>query len=207
MRSSIPEWYKKTQRFIGEKLSTKNHGVKLCSPFFDSLVSGYMIPLQMDIIVERDITGTKITWKDGEQNPPVSTRNPEAISPMPLPSGYSINNFSWFIQSSIQLPKGYSALVTHPLNRFDIPFITTSGIMDCDEPMFGGNAPFFLDENFEGIIPQGTPIAQIIPFKRESWKIEESIGLLDKANSNKIRAKSKISGWYKNNVWTKKEYN
>ena len=29
-----------------------------------------------------------------------------------------------------------------------------------------------LKEEFTGIIPKGTPLAQIIPFKRESWSME-----------------------------------
>jgi hypothetical protein len=32
-----------------------------------------------------------------------------------------------------------------------------------------GNIPFFIKEGFSGVIPKGTPIAQVIPFKRESW--------------------------------------
>ena len=32
--------------------------------------------------------------------------------------------------------------------------------------------PQQIEEGFEGIIEEGTPILQIIPFKRESWKAE-----------------------------------
>ena len=28
------------------------------------------------------------------------------------------------------------------------------------------------DPEFEGLIPKGTPIAQVIPFKRESWTMQ-----------------------------------
>ena len=72
---------------------------------------------------------------------------------------------------SIEAPQGYSLLFTHPLNRFDLPFTTLSGMVDCDS--FRDSWIYFPahwhDMNFSGVLPMGTPIAQCLPVKRESW--------------------------------------
>jgi hypothetical protein len=44
-----------------------------------------------------------------------------------------------------------------------------AGIVDSDKYHGAGNIPFFLKEEFEGLIPKGTPYAQIIPIKRAEW--------------------------------------
>jgi hypothetical protein len=72
----------------------------------------------------------------------------------------------------MKTPRGWSILVVQPLNRFDLPWTITSGIMDTDQYSTSGNIPFFIREDFDGIIAEGTPIAQVIPFKRQDWKSE-----------------------------------
>ena len=63
------------------------------------------------------------------------------------------------------------------------------------------------DTTFEGLIPKGTPIAQVIPFKRDSWEME--IGSTeDQKSSHQIRLQleSKFFDIYKTMWWNKKEY-
>lgn len=88
------------------------------------------------------------------------------------PQGYYQEHFAWYPDWAVELPEGYSALYTHPLNRFDLPFFMTIGIIDNDKVNLPGTMPFFIAKGFEGTIPAGTPYAQIIPFKREDWKSE-----------------------------------
>jgi hypothetical protein len=72
--------------------------------------------------------------------------------------------------------------------------------------MFSGNVPFILKSDFEGIIPAGTPIVQIIPFKLESWKRKESPGLKEEAAVIKQRIFNVVSHYYKTNFWKRKTY-
>ena len=76
------------------------------------------------------------------------------------------NNF-W----TIEAPPGYSLLFTHPVNRTDLPFTTLTGLVDCDR--FHDTPPNFParwhDTGFDGVLPKGTPVAQCLPVKRESW--------------------------------------
>src|SRR5260370_372658 len=71
----------------------------------------------------------------------------------------------------LEATPGYSILFTHPVNRADLPFTTFTGLVDCDtfhdSPV---NFPArWHDTGFNGVLPKGTPVAQCLPVKRESW--------------------------------------
>ena len=70
----------------------------------------------------------------------------------------------------IKTPPGYSVLFTHPMNWHYLPFYSLSGVVDTDTYTMPVLFPFMMKNNFEGIIPKGTPVIQIIPFKRDDWK-------------------------------------
>jgi hypothetical protein len=72
--------------------------------------------------------------------------------------------------------------------------------------MPAGQTPVLFKNNFSGIIPAGTPIAQIIPFKREDWIIKEDKSLYFDADTIGKKARNVMSGFYKNNFWNKKNY-
>jgi hypothetical protein len=63
------------------------------------------------------------------------------------------------------------------------------------------------DPKFEGIIPKGTPIAQVIPFKRENWNMEFG-SEEDVINQHKttIELQTKFFDRYKSMFRTIKEY-
>jgi hypothetical protein len=77
---------------------------------------------------------------------------------------------------SIEAPEGYAVFFTHPVNRFDLPFTTLSGLVDCDRytDSWIHFPAHWHDRNFSGVLPKGTPIAQCIPVKRESWIAQTS---------------------------------
>ena len=92
------------------------------------------------------------------------------------------------------------------LNRTDLPFITSSGVMDTDGWGVWGNQPFAIKRDWEGVIPAGTPIIQFIPFKRESWTsgIDESLTQWAKIENQKRT--SKFRGYYKDKYWNRKKF-
>jgi hypothetical protein len=207
IKQIVPQWFKDSPMYTEGKslrfLPTTNKTMKACVPFLDSLTTGYYIPLQSDILVEYVNNQISLTWGSGN---PVGIRESSSASTLPIPIGCDNTHFIWSLPSVIQLPKNYSAIFTHPLNRFDLPFVTLSGIVDGDFIMGAGSYPFFMKKNFEGIIPRGTPIAQFIPFKTENWVSEEDISLIEKGLTESNRARSKIIGWYKHNGWVRKSY-
>ena len=215
----IPEWYKKMPQFDtsttpNDKLivqnGSTNYSAKACMPFLDSLTTGYEISLWADIQV-RIVSGvTQINWaydtKELEQV--VFRSNDISNNGIPHYEGFDTTDFSWITRWGVKTPKGYSCIFTHPFNRFELPFITTTGIMDTDNWGIWGNQPFSLKSGWEGVIPAGTPIIQIIPFKRENWEseIDKTFTLTKWANIQNLKSRSKFRGYYKNNFWQKKNF-
>ena len=97
-----------------------------------------------------------------------------------------------------------------PMNRFDLPFLNTTGIVDSDKVHLLGSFPFFIIDGWEGVIPAGTPYLQILPFKREDW--EHKIDMLEPSemqskymnNANFYRRPD--GGVYKSEVWSRRKY-
>jgi hypothetical protein len=94
-----------------------------------------------------------------------------------------------------------------PIHR-DLPFTILPGIVDTDKYNAPVNFPFILnDMKFTGLIPAGTPIAQVIPFKRENWKMSfgsnkeiEKVTRIDKLLN------LKFFDVYRNTFWSSKEF-
>jgi hypothetical protein len=198
----IPDWYKKIPPYTTGKLEISNYksnaSMKNCMPFLDSLTIGFMITTQMDIQVTLVNGGPVVTWL--QQPDPLMGRG-TSVNVFPIPKGSNSQHFAWVLPCAFKTPKGYSLFFTHPFNRFDLPFTTLSGIMDAYKGMPGGFVPFFFEQGFEGIIPKGTPIAQIIPFKKENWVAKKNKKVTDLARRQNFNAKSVTKGYYKANVW------
>ena len=65
---------------------------------------------------------------------------------------------------------------------------------------------FYIKEGFEGIIPEGTPIMQIIPFLRENWVLKKNKNAWNIASLNTIGVDYKTGSWYRKKKWQKKNY-
>jgi hypothetical protein len=72
---------------------------------------------------------------------------------------------------TVEAPAGYAVLFTHPFNRFDLPFTTLTGLVDCDRyhDAWIHFPALWRDAGFNGVLPRGTPIAQCIPVRRAAW--------------------------------------
>jgi hypothetical protein len=215
-KTFVPDWYKNSKKWNVDSINTNNEkdiksipldeGFKLCVPFLESLVSVYMIPLAQDIAIKQTEGGPSITYNQ-KAGIPIQVRDQRLNDLFPIPLGTSNVHFSWQTSIAFKIPKGYSALLTHPLNRFDLPFITTSGIIDGEYSVPPGNVPVFISSTFEGIIPMGTPIIQILLFKTEKWSSINDKNIINEALNNNKKAISVTHGWYKKNIWNKKSYN
>ena len=210
IKTHIPDWYKDMKKFNGGKPQFYPHktvGIKECAPFLDALTLGYSIPLASDMLVEQIDEEPRLTWLTADTKNLVTLRKNHENEKIPVPPGFSLTKFSWETRVAIDIPAGYSIIVTQPFNRADLPFHTLTGVVDGPMILAPGSLSFYLREGFEGLIPEGTPIAQVIPFRREDWKSEVKSGLVDKAMIQKNKSVSRLLGWYKQNVWQKKSYN
>jgi hypothetical protein len=207
----IPEWYKNAERFVGGKprmnedypLGAKTF--KMCSPFLDSLTSGYIVELWQDVFIEQTPHGTTAKWNTKPDV--IGGNSKETTVGLPIPAGHDENTrFVWEFPFVFQTPKGYSVLLTHPFNRHDLPFTTMTAVIDSDGGIQSGRIPFFLNKEFNGIIKAGTPIIQILPFKRENWKSEEDKSILHIEKRNQFFTNRVTHGFYKYSMWRKKNY-
>ncbi len=208
----VPDWYKEaTKYFPDNKLKfingMPNLGLKLCIPFLEGFTTGYIAETWCDILVTKTELGLKIDWRSTEDIPqPLNERPKMVASTLPVPAGHADQHYAWNNIFQMKLPKGYSLLLAHPFNRYDLPFTTLSGIVDADFGMQAGNVPFFIKSDFEGIIPAGTPMYQVIPFKREDWTSSKNEDLAELSRRHSFENIRKIGGFYKKEFWNKKKY-
>ena len=208
---TIPDWFKRTDGTVRKEYNhrnpdnTANKSVKLCVPFIDALTTGYMITLPCDVVFvdPKKYDGKRVLWDVSWQM--LEAHTPGQLGMMPIPSGYDSAALKWTVMWSIKTPPGYSLMFTHPLNRFDLPFLTFSGVVDTDRYEIPVNLPFFIREDFMGKIEKGTPIAQIIPIKRERWNsIKEKF--TNKHNFLIDSLRTVIDHSYRLRWWSKKTY-
>lgn len=206
----LPDWYKNMSSYTGGVANFNNgnvnHTVKKCVPVLDSLGIGYTIPLWTDVLVFKEDGQTVIgPSNDRSGIKVVEGHPPEQIPGYPFPKGHDKDVYKWINPWHIKTKKGYSCLFINPTHR-ELPFRIMEGVVDTDTFPLSINFPFFLEKGFEGIIPYGTPMAQIIPFKRDVYrskrgkfdpvKYEQLHNLHDSVHKNKYKLK-----W-----WSRKEY-
>lgn len=210
---SIPEWYKKIDSYVGAHKSTNNGGItqgtiKKCMPVFDMITAGYLILLPSDILIKQELLedGTKRPFYEWPQFNLIEFHSIEQAPTHPDRNNHNV--YPKFINPwSIKTTKGYSTLFIQPTHRDSI-FTILPGIVDTDTYTAPINFPFVLNDiDYEGIIPAGTPIAQVIPIKRDMW--EMNIGdEKDYIEQQKVSIlnRSKIFDSYKTLFRIKKEY-
>jgi hypothetical protein len=172
------------------------------------MLSGYSLVTPVDIFISETAEGDlKVGWNSPDEFFDfVHERPSESGAKIPRPAGHHPNHLAWRGSWGFKTPRGWSVLVTHPLNRFDLPFTTTSGIIDSDNYSTSGNLPFFIKKGFTGVIPAGTPIAQLIPIKRESWTAvpnDKGLQYLEHLQGETVRTEGKS---YKKLFWDRKSY-
>jgi hypothetical protein len=213
-KNFIPTWYKKMPKTINndryqisdDTYSVVNSTLKMCSPFLDAITAGYIWPAPVDIEIKKGLDGIHyFRWRTEEV---VVTEHTKQQHPG-LPKAFNGQDFvmKWAFDYIIQTPKGYSTYFTHPINRYDLPFITFSGIVDTDKYKRPVQFPFQIVSNDEYfIIEKGTPLCQFFSFKRDFWK--SKINIIDEIEIKKTNFdfKSKIQRAYKNKFWEKKIY-
>lgn len=221
--SFVPDWYKKLESYIsGEKKPTGEGNtsatIKRCMPVFDSIVGGYIITTYADVFVSQrqefnsetnEPTGKTLPWYEWPSFGPIQfhpvVQAPTHPNRNGLPDGGSYPK--WINPWSIKTPPGYSVLFVQPFHR-EAPFTILPGVVDTDTYTAPVNFPFVLNDwKFEGIIPAGTPMAQVIPFKRETW--EMSIGQQEEiVGQNKVTTllRTRFFDSYKSQFRQPKEY-
>jgi hypothetical protein len=110
----------------------------------------------------------------------------------------------------IKTPKGYSCLFVPPLNNSDDRFSIIPGIVDTDTFPMEINFPMTINGDkypvLTTVIKKGTPYVQIIPFKRDKWKMKTTSRLQKEIINTKMFFSSVLIDKYKKKFWSKKSW-
>jgi len=226
IKLNIPEWYKKLEH------SWLKVTIKGCMPFLDSLTAGYLLKMPQDLYIRHnvDVTNEKgETFKDSFQtyglhdhtnslwskkinlNSDIQVHRVNQLEGSPLVD--KNKNFPFYKILNpwrIKTPKGYSCLFVSPLNNSDDRFSIMSGIVDTDTFPTEINFPIVINGDkypvLETTIKKGTPYVQIIPFKRDSWKIKFRSRTQKEVVNSRIFYGLKLLNIYKERFWNKKSW-
>lgn len=216
----VPDWYKKIPQFYGGKpefkneITKTNQTLKMCMPFADTFTSGYIQETWQEIAFTLDTEnldefGSPLFNYYTPADPQIMGIRGSGRDTYPIPEEYYPFELTWHPAWTPELPEGYSVLITHPLNRTDLPFYTLSGIVDSDTFTHSNtisNLPFLLKRDFTGIIKKGTPMYQMIPIKREDWKSIQKTFDADEQIRQVYKLRQYFWGAYKRVHWNKKNY-
>jgi hypothetical protein len=211
--TELPDWFKQTTSYYdGNKMQMLQSGpantIKQCMPVLDIMSTGWIQRTWSDIYIERNDQG-QVYFNHSAGPDIISYRDLQSLGKMPIPEGYSDISFLWNRPWAVKTPPGHSVLYTHPFYRDDLPFRTVSAVVDTDDYHSEGKVAFFLKHDFQGIIPKGTPMYQIIPFKKDSWvgeKEERSQENIDKLEQERYDVRSVLSGGYKKEYWKRPDF-
>ena len=226
IKLNIPEWYKKLNHTL------LNKTIKGCMPFLDTLTSGYLLKIPQDFNVRHNVDNKDEKGKEFKDSFQtfglhdvtqfLNAKNINLNSSLDVHSIAQVEG-SPFIENNknlpfykilnpwkIKTPKGYSCLFVSPLNNSDDRFSIISGIVDTDTFPNEINFPIIFNGDkypvLETTIKKGTPYVQIIPFKRDSWKMALSPRKQKEVQNTRIFYGLKILNIYKENFWKKKSW-
>jgi hypothetical protein len=226
IKLNIPNWYKSLEHTIFNKT------VKGCMPFLDSLTAGYLLKMPQDFLVRHNVDNKNErgeTFKDSFQtfglhdqsqllyaknvnlNSGLDSHSLNQLKDSPLVDKnknlpfYKILN-PW----KIKTPKGYSCLFVPPLNNSDDRFSIIPAMVDTDTFPNEINFPIIINGDkysvLEDTIKKGTPYVQIIPFKRDSWKMTLKDRKQKEIQNSKLFYGLNLINIYKDKYWNKKSW-
>lgn len=219
-KEHLPKWYKEMPSYNedndGIRRLTVRYGAssvtpKMCTPMYDTFTTGYIIPLWADVEIRQIDDEPNLFWrtsgKQFEMHGGWGGGGNDGITGVTTPDGYSQYVVKWLNGWDIRTPKGYSCLITDPYANENSPFKAIGAVVDSDKLKLSILPPVWIKKGFEGIVEKGTPMVQVIPFKRESWTSKYSslkegeYNLMEEAGFA-----ANIRNHYKRFVWTKKDF-
>lgn len=224
IKLNIPEWYKKLSHTI------KNKTIKGCIPFLDSLTSGYLLKIPQDLKIIHNVINLDTNQLDsfyttgnlddqllytksinlGKQiadtHPTLQLEGSPYVEKNKNLPFYKILN-PWIIKT----PPGYSCLFVPPLNNVDDRFSIIPAIVDTDTFEREINFPIVINGDryptLDTLFKKGTPYVQVIPFKRDKWKMQIKGKNTEEMRKGKTFYDLSLLHTYKNKYWNKKSWN
>ena len=188
----------------------KKGNMNVCPGILDYNAMGYMIRAWSEIHINQDSGNFQAHVNDrehditkGECGRLNSDLVPWEYGEVCEPNVLKIE-LPWLIET----PPGYSCIQTSPFyHGFDLEpaVMTYPGIVDTDG-LHRLSWVFSVRHHESFIIPRGTPLLQIIPFRREPYESTVSRAELGDWMNQKLKMSTLIKKWYMHKFHRKKVY-
>lgn len=200
-KAVLPDWFRRLPAVDKGELTATNSAItiKRCMPFLDALQTGWILPLAATVRLEVKDKGQTVDAGWEFDKVMVSNHAPFQVAGNPLQPRPPCKFHNYW---TVRTPPGWSCLFVPPLNRPEPAFECLAGVVDTDLYPTHIHFPFFATER-EGVyvIQKGTPLVQVIPFRRDDAAIE---GVVEaerpddaEARSRGLRATEAADGWYR----------
>lgn len=213
----VEDWWRSQPKYMDNEKELFNGSykatVKKCQGIFDAMTLGYLMFCPVDIFIDAT-NDDKITWQlpasfmnERENLSIISMHVREQTSHMPIDHEIWCSDLfrihpNWIASTE----EGYSCLVVPPMHNSILPIQAVPGVIDTDTFVSDGHFSFMVKKGFKGIIKQGTPIAQVIPFKRETWEAEAKDFNGEMLQAQRDDVRSTFENGYRMKMWQKKVY-
>jgi hypothetical protein len=200
-KAYLPDWFRKLPAHDPDVERRTDTGltVKRCMPFLDAMTTGWVLPLAASVRLEISAGGTQVDAHWDFDRTLVSNHGMHQVkgNPMGLRPPCKFHNY-W----TITTPLGWSCLFVNPLNRPNGVVDVVAGVVDTDTYRSPIHFPFFaIGEDGLHVIEKGSPIVQVIPFRRDTTEIAANIRAetADEAMTRRkiLRNTQASSGWYR----------
>ena len=208
-RHALPDWFRQLAPVDADHLSATNDGVtaKRCMPLLDALGTGWILPLAATVRLEISDDGKRVDagWEfDRTMVSPHGAFQVRGNPYEPRPP-MKLHNY-WTVRTA----PGWSCLFVPALNRPNGVVELFSGVVDTDSFPTPVNLPFIATAaDGVHVLPKGTPLVQVIPFRRDDASIAGRVRAENEEESaTRVRARrSVLSGgsWYRRTARAKRE--
>lgn len=167
-KSVMPGWFKKLPAVDKSVVTPANNGltVKRCMPFIDAMTTGWIIPVAATVRLEIRDGGCTVDAGWEIDKVMISNHGVHQVAGNPLEPRPPCKFHNYW---TIRTPPGWSCLFVSPLNRHDPVIEIVSGIVDTDTYNSLIHFPFFaVADDGTYTIERGTPLVQVIPFRRQT---------------------------------------
>lgn len=200
-KSVLPDWYRRLPPIDQKHVTATDNGhtIKRCMPFLDAMTTGWIIPLAATVRLQIRDNGQTVDTGWELDRVMVSSHSAHQVAGNPREPRPPCKFHNYW---TIKTPPGWSCLLVPPLNRSNTVFEVIAGVVDTDTYHSLINFPFFATAP-DGVytLERGSPLAQVIPFHRDSTRIEARVRVesdRDAAVRERILRNTQASdAWYR----------
>ncbi|MBD3766200.1 MAG: hypothetical protein IE927_16230 [Rhodobacterales bacterium] len=200
-KAYLPDWFRKLPAVDPQVESPTNSGltVKRCLPFLDAMTTGWVLPLAATVRLQIAEGGSRVEAGWDFDRPMVSNHGMHQVRGNPMGNRPPCKFHNYW---TITTPPGWSCLFVNQLNRPNGVFEVVAGLVDTDTYRSPIHFPFFATaEDGPYVIEKGSPLVQVIPFRRDTATIAADIGAEcpeEAATRQKILRNTQAgTGWYR----------